>query len=245
MDERIKNLLVTLAILQRTDSARAELERKLAGVDQRLNDLQQQLVSYEDRVKESQERLGEMKKQFRADESKIKDIDAAIRKSDEKLGFVKTNKEYQSTLKEIDEFKVKKSDIEDRMLELLEQIEALEKEASIHQADLADVRIEVEEKQAIVRQEAEAQQRELGDLAQEKEEIWTELDPKMQKMYARASRQGSGIAVAAVIEGVCQVCRIKIPPQAFIDLMRLDAMSLCPNCQRIIYPKTVIEGEAS
>ena len=57
--------------------------------------------------------------------------------------------------------------------------------------------------------------------------------------------QGHGIAVAAVVDGVCQVCRINIPPQAYIELMRLDAMSLCPNCQRIIYPKPVIEGETS
>lgn len=245
MDERLKNLLTTLAVLQRADSARATLARNLAGVDQRLADFQQELVKYEKQLEESQGRLEQMRKQYRADEGQTRDIDAAIRKSDEKLAFVKTNKEYQSTLKEIDEFKLKRSNIEDRMLDLLEQIESAEKEVAVHKADLADVRREVEEQHTAVRKEADAQQKEMTALALERDEIWAELDGKMQKMYARASQQGHGIAVAAVDNGVCQVCRINIPPQAFIDLMRLDTMNLCPNCQRIIYPKAVIEGEKS
>lgn len=245
MDERLKNLLTTLAVLQRADSASATLARNLAGVDQRLADLQQKLVKYEKQLEASQGRLEQMRKQYRADEGQTRDIDTAIRKSDEKLAFVKTNKEYQSTLKEIDEFKLKRSNIEDRMLDMLEQLESAEKEVSVHKADLADVRREVEEQEAAVRKEADAQQKEMAALALERDEIWAELDGKMQKMYARASQQGHGIAVAAVDNGVCQVCRMNIPPQAFIDLMRLDTMNLCPNCQRIIYPKAVIEGEKS
>ncbi|MDA8140467.1 MAG: C4-type zinc ribbon domain-containing protein [Desulfobacteraceae bacterium] len=245
MDERIKNLLATLAVLQRADSARAALEKNLAGVEQRLSTLQNQLMAYQEQLKTSQGQLEQVKKQYRTDEVEIKSIDAAIVKSDEKLGYVKTNKEYQSMLKEIDDLKLKKSDIEDRMLSVLDQIETVEKKVICDKADLEDMKREVEEKQKAVRSEAEAQQREVASLHQEREEIWAELDPKMQKMYARAMHQGHGVAVAAVIEGVCQVCRMNIPPQAYIELMRLDALSLCPNCQRIIYPKAVIEVESA
>ncbi|MBT8341914.1 MAG: hypothetical protein KJP07_18065, partial [Desulfatitalea sp.] len=63
----------------------------------------------------------------------------------------------------------------------------------------------------------------------------------LQTLYSRAKQQGHGIAVAAVIDAVCQVCRVGIPPQSYIELMRLGSMNMCPNCQRIIYPAAVID----
>ena len=242
MNETIKKNLVTLAILQRTDTAREAIERLLSGVGERIESLSLRLTAVEQQVKEGQLQLDTLKKQYRTDENETKSIDAGIGKSDGKLSSVKTNKEYQSILKEIDDLRVKKSAIEDRMLEMLEQIEAAEKRVKVLKADRADLAREVEEQQELIRKEAEAQNQELASLNHERDEIWAELDSKMQKMYGRAKHQGKGIAVAAVLDGVCQVCRMNIPPQAFIELMRLDSMSMCPNCQRIIYPKAVIEG---
>lgn len=242
MNETIKKNLVTLAILQRTDAAREGIERYLSGVDQRIEGLSQRLTVVEQQVSEAQLQLDTLKKQYRTDENEIKSIEAGIAKSDVKLGSVKTNKEYQSILKEIDDLKVKKSAIEDRMIEMLDQIETAEKQVKVLKADHADLAREVEEQQNLIREEAKSQSQELASLNQERDEIWAELDPKMQKMYGRAKHQGKGIAVAAVLDGICQVCRINIPPQAFIELTRLDSMSMCPNCQRIIYPKAVIEG---
>jgi hypothetical protein len=242
MNETIKKNLVTLAILQRTDTARESIERYLSGVDQRIEGLSQRLTTVEQQAAEAQLQLDTFRKQYRTDEDEIKSIEAGIDKSDVKLGSVKTNKEYQSILKEIDDLKAKKSAIEDRMIEMLDHIETAEKQVKVLKADRADLAREVEEQQNLIREEAKAQSQELASLNQERDEIWAELDPKMQKIYGRAKHQGKGIAVAAVLDGVCQVCRINIPPQAFIELTRLDSMSMCPNCQRIIYPKAVIEG---
>jgi uncharacterized protein len=242
MNESIKKSLVTLAILQRTDTAREALDKKLAGVGQRIDALTQQLAAVEQQVADGQQQLDALKKQYRADEAETKSIDSGIVKSDSKLSSVKTNKEYQSMLKEMDDLRVKKSAIEDRMIEALEHIEAAEKQVAVLKADRADMALEITAQQTLIRAESEAQSKELAALNQERDEIWSELEPKMQKMYSRAKHQGKGVAVAAIIDAVCQVCRMNIPPQAFIELLRLDSMSMCPNCQRIIYPKAVIEG---
>ncbi|MBI5064069.1 MAG: hypothetical protein HZB87_11575 [Desulfatitalea sp.] len=242
MNEIIKKNLVTLAILQRTDTARETIERYLAGVGERIDSLSRRLTTVEQQVNESQLQLDTLKKQYRSDENETKSIEAGIAKSDGKLGSVKTNKEYQSILKEIDDLKLKNGTLEDRMLELLEQIEAAEKQVKVLKADRTDLAREIDEQQNLIRKEAETQSQELASLNRERDEIWAEFNPKMQKMYSRAKQQGKGIAVAAVIDGICQVCRMNIPPQTFIELLRLDSMSMCPNCQRIIYPKAVIEG---
>jgi predicted nucleic acid-binding Zn-ribbon protein len=41
--------------------------------------------------------------------------------------------------------------------------------------------------------------------------------------------------VAAVENGVCQVCHMIIPPQKFIELQRDQDIMQCPHCHRFIY----------
>jgi hypothetical protein len=57
--------------------------------------------------------------------------------------------------------------------------------------------------------------------------------------------QNAGIAVAGVMDAVCQVCRMNIPPQLFIELMRMQNILMCPHCQRIIYPQNLMAEETS
>lgn len=241
MTESIRDNLATLAVLQETDSGVEAIERDLAGVDERMAALAGQLADFEQRVSEGQQQLDALKKQYRADEEEIRSIETRVVKSDEKLRSVKTNKEYQSMLREIDDLKAKKGAIEDQMIETLERIEDAEKEVRSLKADLVDMQQEIEERQKEIRSEADKRRRDLDNLNRKREGVWAGLEPKMQKIYERAKQQGRGIAVAAVVDAVCQVCRMNLPPQRFIELMRMDTLHMCPHCQRIIYPKAEID----
>jgi predicted nucleic acid-binding Zn-ribbon protein len=243
MDEKLKANLKLLAQLQFTDTEREAIEKKLAGVEESIAALGAQLAAFEQQVAQEREQLDSVKKHYRASESEVQSIENSIGKSDDKLGAVKTNKEYQSMLKGIDDLKVKKGLIEDSMIEMLDQIADADRQAAILKADLVDMRREIENKQADIRKGAEEQRLELEDLNEERDAIWARLDTKLQKMYARAKHQGRGIAVAAVENAICLVCRVNIPPQAYIELLRINSLSMCPSCQRIMYPKAIMEED--
>ncbi len=237
----IKNQLETLVALQQAEIEIRRIEQDLAGIDGRIETLSEEIKVFENRVSEFQATLNGLKQQYRSDENDIKIIDSQITKSEEKLRVVKTNKEYQSILKEIDDLKQKSSSIEDRMLEHLEQIETAESEVAAQIAELAEVKIEVAAKQEEIRQTATGHRRAFESLQQERNSIWDTVDLKLQTLYAKVKHQGNGIAVAAVVDAVCQVCRMNIPPQQYNELLRMDTMRMCPNCQRIIYPKVLLE----
>lgn len=241
MTENIRDSLAILAALQQADAAIEEIGRQLAGVDERVAALDDQLVAFEQKLTDGLAQLETLKKQYRSDEDEVKTIENRIVKSEEKLRAVKTNKEYQGMLKEIDELKLKKAAIEDQMIEMLERIESAEAQAASLRADLADMRGEIGERQAEIQRQADEQRRDLETLNQKRDAIWADLEPKMQKIYTRARQQGRGVAVAAVIDAVCQACRMNLPPQRFIELLRMDTMQMCPHCQRIIYPKAEID----
>jgi predicted nucleic acid-binding Zn-ribbon protein len=237
----IKDKLKDLVVLQQYEDEISHIEKELSEVDDRVNRLNSELTEYEDKIERNREILDELKKQYRSDESEEKMVESQIVKSKEKLSAVKTNKEYQSTLKEIDDLKAKTSQIEDRMLDLLDQIESAESQEREDRADLAEVKIQVEEKQKQIRLQSEQQQDVLSSRLKKRDVVLERLDSNTKAHYNRVKRQGRGIAIAAVVDAVCQVCRMNIPPQLFNDLMRMDSMLMCPNCQRIIYPKLEIE----
>jgi predicted nucleic acid-binding Zn-ribbon protein len=237
----IREKLRDLAALQQYEDEIDRIEKELAGVDDRVSGLNSELTQYEDTVERNRQTVDELKKQYRSDESEVQMVESQIVKSQEKLGAVKTNKEYQSTLKEIDDLKEKTSGIEDRMLEVLDQIESAESQGREDRADLAEIKIQVEEKKKQIRLESQRQQEVLSSRLQERDVVLDRLDSKTKEVYRRVKRQGRGTAIAAVVDAVCQACRMNIPPQLFNDLMRMDNMLMCPNCQRIIYPKAELD----
>lgn len=243
MTKSIQKQLAVLAELQKADTNIAELERELAGVDAHISGLEEQLTTFKDHVQEATDQLEMLKKQYREDEGEVQGIETGIDKSDGKLHSVKTNKEYQSILKEIEDLKQKKSMIEDQMLETLESIEAVESKSASLSKDYADLMMDIEGQQAEIRRQAEEKNSALEQFREQRNDLWESLLPNLQKMYARAKQLGGGTAVAAVIESVCQVCRVNLPPQLFIELMRMNSLIMCPNCQRIIYPQEAVEDD--
>ena len=239
----VKEHVKILVSLQKREVAIRHLESDLAGIEERIDALNKELASYEENVEEQERKLSNTKKTYRSNEDEVQMIEVQIGKSKEKLSAVKTNKEYQSMLKEIDDLNEKSSAIEDQMLADLDLIEIYEKELVERQADLADAQSDIRQKQEEIRRKAERQKAELEVLKEERGRIWDTLDVKIQEVYVNVKRQGNGIAVAAIVDGICQVCRINIPPQLFNELLRMDSLRMCPNCQRIMYPQILFKEE--
>ena len=142
-------------------------------------------------------------------------------------------------LKAIEDLEHKKSDLEDHMLGALDEIESAESQSKSLNADFDDLSQEVTERKNEIHQDAVQQRAKLNRLQQERESTWNQLPQNLQAIYQRISRQRGGIGVAAVHSELCQVCRVNIPSQLFIDLMRMKTIMQCPNCQRIMYPSTI------
>jgi len=237
----VKEQLTILVNLQETEDQIQKIETELAVVDERIRSLVQDVTDFSDKVNASKAQHDELKKQYRNDEGEVKRLEAQIVRSHEKLRSVKTNKEYQSMLKEIDELKKQQSVIEDQMINALDQIEAVEKEIVVLEADLKDLTAEVDGKREDIQNNAQAQRDALKTMASKRDGIGTSLNDKIATFFDKVKQKNGGVGVAGVVDEVCQVCRMNIPPQLFIDLMRMNSILMCPHCQRIIYPQALIE----
>jgi hypothetical protein len=159
-----------------------------------------------------------------------------IQKSQEKLRSVKTNKEYQSSLKEIDDIKLINSKIEDEMLEFLEQIESAEKALNEQKKRYSQIVDDTNREKDSINRDTEHYKQKLAQLESDRNLVKDTLDSTILDIFYRVkAKQADGVAIAEVKDEVCQGCNLNIPPQMYIDLQHRNSLKNCPSCERIIY----------
>ena len=188
-------------------------------------------------VSAEKETLDDLKKSYRELESESKINAEMIVKSNEKLRAVKTNKEYQSILKEIDEIRKKNSGIEDRMLEYLETIESAEAAVKDTEAELSGFLRSYQEKKETFAVKQKREQQAVEALNEKKAQISAKADPKIITLLDDVKKKVRGLAVVPVQQAICMGCHMNIPAQLFNELQRFDELRFCPHCHRIIYWK--------
>ena len=236
MTNLTKKDIDTLVKLQQIGLETEKLVAYLEGVPIQIKNLDTRLDEFNRNVENDENLITELNKKYRTYESDIQLNVAKIEKSQEKLRLVKTNKEYQSSLKEIDDIKAANSKLEDEMLEFLEQIETAEQSLIDNKQEYSRVVDDLEHEKKSLIQAAEQGEKELAGLQSDPDAVAAVLDAKLMDIFKyQLSKQGDGIGIVEVINEVCQGCYMNIPPQMYNDLQRGISLKYCPSCERVIY----------
>jgi predicted nucleic acid-binding Zn-ribbon protein len=234
MKEQIK----VLVKLQQLDTETVRIKSTLNDVSKKLENLDSSLKEIEQTIEEQESVINELKKQYRDYESDVKVNLAKIKKSQEKLRSVKTNKEYQSLLKEIEDVKSKNSLIEDKMIECLDRIDETEDIIAKKRDDYLLFSDRVKSEKQSIEHEAGIDKKKLDELDMDRKKVSDLIDSQLFKKYLVIKEQNQGgLAVVPVKDAVCYGCNVNLPPQLYNELFRHDSLKFCPNCQRIIYLK--------
>lgn len=231
-----KNQIDTLVKVQQIEIEAGKLNHYLKKIPARVSSIEQELEAFIRSVETDEAAIEEFNKQYRALEAEVQLNFSKIQKSQEKLRSVKTNKEYQSSLKEIDDIKAVDSKLEDEMLELLEKIEAAEKAIKDRRQHYTEIVDESNREKEAIERDAEQRQKNLAELDSKRIAIAAELDAGLLEIFSQVkAKQGNLVAIVAVQDAVCQGCNMNIPPQVYNELHRCDSLRYCPSCFRIIY----------
>jgi predicted nucleic acid-binding Zn-ribbon protein len=192
----------------------------------------------------AQGELDDLGRDRRVKEQDLKEREDRIEKLRARSGDLKSNKEYQVHLVEIELAQQDKGTVEERLLELMDRAEALQKDVREHEARLAARRREHEQEQSRL----EAEQRELDTeasrLAGEAKTAAEQLTPTHRQSYQHLKATRKGLAVAALRNGTCQGCRLSLQPQLVADIRKNEKILTCTYCHRILYtPLPVPESQ--
>lgn len=231
MEEKMKILIA----LQDCDMRMRDIQIKEEEGPRKIQRIKEKLAAVEGQLEEEANQLEEYTSERRQAEQEIEDIENNLKKSNIKLSNIKSNKEYQAALKEIDDLNKEKSVFEDRVINIMEQVEALQASYAISRKNIEETRQQFELDHNEILKILKALNRDLGKIEKKRKQFSQAVDPGLLKKYDSLRTHKGGIGVSPVIKGVCQTCHLDIPPQEFNELLRGDKLMTCPNCTRIIY----------
>jgi predicted nucleic acid-binding Zn-ribbon protein len=233
-----KEQIISLVDLQQIEIETSRVETKINNVDQRLGKLDDRLRDFKQVIEKQESVIAELNQKYREYETDVRMNLDAIKKSEAKLSSVKTNKEYQAFLKEIDDLKEKNSKLEDDMIEFLDLIEEAENTLNSKLAEYSELQTRLNNERETIQKETEEGKRQLENLDARLKTVAAGIDAGLLATYNKVkSLQSNAIGIVAVTDAVCQGCNMNIPPQMYNELQRGDSLKKCPICDRIIYWK--------
>jgi predicted nucleic acid-binding Zn-ribbon protein len=231
----LKDKIKGLILLQDCDDRIIKVEAKKKEGPLKIRSLEDHFNGSEKLFQEKQARLESLKKERRGMEQRVQDLENKVEKSHVKLSNIKSNKEYAAALKEIEDLGREKDMEEDKILQVMEEIESLEEECRKCKDEQVTLKNQFETDRKDIEKEIVLLNEELALLKKERAKYMDAIDKDLQKKYILIKEKKGGIAIGQVIHGVCQSCNMGIPPQQFNELKKCDELLSCPNCHRLIY----------
>ena len=241
----MKEKISVLIQLQDCDNRIQAVTNRKNKAPLKVQKLEDELKGADLKLQEDNNRSESLKKDRRTLEQEIQDLETKTEKSNDKLSHIKSNKEYTAALKEIEDLKNLINLTEEKVIQFMEEIEAVEKIYLANNELRQEMKKDFEEKKEEVEVELAALDKELKNLENERTQFTQVVDQELYKKYLFLKERKGGLAISPVIGGVCRTCNIGLPPQLFNELQKRDALLTCPYCHRIIYwveEKTEEEG---
>jgi predicted nucleic acid-binding Zn-ribbon protein len=226
--------LDALLALQRQDSLLMEARKKRDDIPRRKEALRLQVNQAKTELESAKKDLEQARIARRAAEKDVEGLTADSVKLERQLHDVKTNKEYQAILHEIEGIKSKRSDYETRILEFFEREETLT--AAVKAAERRVTGEEAKLKQGeedLAREGAELDQR-IHSMTQDRDAIKPRVPPTLLSRYDRLLGARDGVAVAEIRKGACGACFKGLTPHALQEARRGDQIKVCEACGRIL-----------
>ncbi|WP_022668409.1 zinc ribbon domain-containing protein [Desulfospira joergensenii] len=235
MKEIVKQDIETLVQLQEAETEIVRLQAVLVKVEKEKAEIGSKLKKFKTALDQNREELEKNLKMCRDVEEEIRTVDQRIIKSNETLRMVKTNKEYQVLLREVDDNKKRKDALETELLELMDEREKSESIVSESEKEFNLLEEQTKAEQAELDKQSSDDRASLEEFQSRQAEIGKTLDPFLIDRFRKISKMNQGLAVSRVKNEICMGCFMNIPPQLYIEVQRGTSLISCPQCSRILY----------
>lgn len=221
--------------LQRTEQEIEAAENLIRTYPVEKERLQAQLDDLEEKKAWEKARIEELEKERRKKEGELDQEEEKIRKTQLRLMEVKTNKEYQALLKEIEWAKEVNSQREEDVIGIMDEIDQRRAELKEVETRIEDEKKDVTDKIRYADEQMVQLDHEIRRLVETRKDLIGHLGTELLDRYRVLKQRKFGSAVVLVRNEACQGCHVHIPPQLYNEVLKNSAIIQCPNCQRILY----------
>ncbi|MGD0600252.1 MAG: C4-type zinc ribbon domain-containing protein [Terriglobales bacterium] len=220
--------------LQAADKEIRRLQDEVAALPKRVAVIEQKLAgtkAHLEKVRIAAKGDEANRKKF---EANIKDLQGKISKYRDQSLDVKTNDQYKALLHEIQFAEEEIRLNEDRILEVMVNVDAREKEVKAAEAELKAETAEIEKEKEEARRVTAEDQTKLSEWNVKRNGLHQAISEDLLRHYERVMKfRGSGLA--EVRDHKCMGCQVMLRPQIYNEVRIGEKVVICDSCQRIYY----------
>ena len=182
-------------------------------------------------------------KQRRGAERELATQEDQLQKIRNRLSELKTNKEYQAHLFEIELARKKKDALEENVLEIMERVDQNEQTVKDLEEQAKEAQKTFDVEKARLETHFANLTNELTDLDRQQKALADMVEKPLLARYNRLKIMRKGYAVAQLRDGACGGCQLQLPPQLVAEVKRGSELLDCSYCHRILYMAHHLETE--
>lgn len=222
-----------LVDLSRLDTELFRLEEERAGLPGKLRAAAAEREAAQARLEAARAALVDAEQAQRRAESQSQDHEALLRKLEGQQYQIKTNTAYTALLAEMDQARRAISDAETRVLEAMEAIELSRSTLDAQGDQVRGVLERIRAEEERIRERGTRLEADIASLQTQRAQRAAGIERALLSRYDRiASRRRP--AVAIVSGEICLGCRVGIPPQSYIEILKGEEIVTCGTCMRIL-----------
>ena len=221
--------------LQKLDKEITDISLFLENIPSQIEEIDEKIEAGSQIITLAKEKMDQNQKKRRDLEAEVKDIKEYVSKYNRQLNEVKTNREYSSLLKEIEEAKQKVNDKEEEIIGEMLSADEIEEEIKTAGQNYSEAEQKFSKEKDVLMQEKKKFEAKKDKLNQEKEKLVPKIPSDQVNLYLKIYKKKSGIALSPVTEEFCSLCHMRIRPQVINELKGKEKIILCENCGRILY----------
>ncbi len=214
--------------LKRIKEERDRFPKEMKKLDERQN-------IEKEKIQKEREKIESLEKERRQKERNLNTEQEKIKRAEGRMFEVKTNKEYQALLSEIEAIKETTSREEEEILQILEEIDELKKDLLKREKEVTTTLEKIERERKKIQEKMDQDDGLWKEQKERREVLSKQLESGLFKLYNTLKEKRQGLGVVNVKGETCQGCFVNIPPQMFIEVQKTNALIRCPNCNRILY----------
>jgi len=231
----VKENLEKLVQLQIVDSQMHDLEIAKGDLPETVNKLTEEVNSLEKYISEKGKALKDAQLERRNLDGLVNLSSEKLKKLQNQLYDVTTNREYDALTTEIETEKNNIEDNENKILELFSFEEDTAKEIETKKKELTKLKKELKENDTELKKLIKLNQGKENRLLNERENIIVRVNKRLLNNYIRIHKyHKNGLAVVPVSRNACGGCYNTIPPQKLVEIRKMDKVITCEVCGRIL-----------
>lgn len=195
------------------------------------------LVSARTALDTARKHLADLEHQQRTAEWGVDDLEKKIALEEKKLyeGSLKNPRELMNLQHEIELLKERRGEQEEQLLAIMMEVDTNQQDVALKSSELEVMERDWQANQERLSREQTDLEADLAMLEQKRELLRGQTDSATLGVYEELRQAKQGLAVAKVVQGRCQGCRISLPMSDRQRARTGHKLVTCSNCGRILY----------